>query len=79
MKTNFNQVINILKNIDINSNINKTIFISFLENNISKNVSFEIREDFTELIRKTILFYNDESITFLKILIDDKMIFSLKN
>ena len=75
MESNFNQIIEILKNINIESNKNKIISISYIEGNKNKLSSFEIRDDFSELIRKTILFYKDDNIYFLYIMLDDKIIF----
>ena len=78
MESNFNQTIEILKNINIESNKNKIITISYIEGNKNKLSSFEIRDDFSELIRKTILFYKDDNIYFLYITLDDKIIFKIK-
>ena len=75
MKTNFNQVMKILKNINIESNKNKTLSVSFLKDNKKTFTNFEIREDFSELIRKTILFHSDDNIYFYNIILDDKIIF----
>ena len=75
MESNFNQILEILKNINIESNKNKIIYISYIEGNKNKLSSFEIRDDFSELIRKTILFYKDDNIYFLYMTLDDKVIF----
>lgn len=75
MKSNFNQAMQLLKNINIESNKNKIITISYIEDNKNKLSSFKIRDDFSELIRKTILLYKDDNIYFLYITLDDKIIF----
>ena len=75
MKSNFNQAMQLLKNINIESNKNKTITILFLKDNKKTFTNFEIRDDFSELIRKTNLFYKDDNIYFFNIILDDKSIF----
>lgn len=79
MKSNFNQAMQLLKNIDLESNKNKTITILFLKDNKKTFTNFEIREDFLEIIRKTILFHSDDNIYFFNIILDDKIIFKRKS
>lgn len=74
---NFNTVMSILKNIDIEKNKNKILKISYSLNSINSTTVVEINNELKELIRKTILFYSDEDVNFKKISIDKKIIYRL--
>ncbi len=74
---NFNTVMSILKNIDIEKNKNKILKISYSLNSKSSTTVVEVNENLKELIRKTILFYSDEDVNFKKISIDKKIIYRL--
>lgn len=74
---NFNKVMSILKNIDIEKNKNKILKISYSLNSKNSKTVIEINNELKELIRKTILFYSDEDVEFKKISIDKKIIYRL--
>lgn len=74
---NFNIVMSILKNIDIEKNKNKILKISYSLNSKNSKTVIEINNELKELIRKTILFYSDEDVKVETISIDKKIIYRL--